>query len=155
MAYSNQYQNSNRFSRNNTKSFDNRNAQQKPRSITPEEIPENYVDVAENVMEKDFRNITTSKLRNLMSLLVDAFNVESRRTEETITTQSQAVLLQMRVRLAYEYGRGNNNFKNFLENSKLQEYLKGIGSNRQKFIDLYHYVEALVSYHKYYGGREN
>lgn len=157
MAYPNQHQNTNHSGRNENASFGNRDrsAQRQPRVIVAEEVPENYVDCAEKVMEKDSKNITTSKLRNLMSLLVDAFNVENRRTKESITPQSQAALLQMRVRLAYEYGRGNDRFKDFLEHSKLQEYLKGIDNHRQKFIDLFHYVEALVAYHKYYGGREN
>lgn len=157
MAYPNQHQNTNRSGRNENAAFGNRShsEQGQPRVIVAEEVPENYVDCAEKVMEKDSKNITTSKLRNLMSLLVDAFNVENRRTEESITPQSQAALLQMRVRLAYEYGRGNDRFKDFLKHSKLQEYLKGAGSHRQKFINLFHYVEALVAYHKYYGGREN
>ncbi len=159
MAYPNQYPN--HSGRNEKAAFGNRPRPEprQPRVIVAEEVPENYVDCAEKVMEQEMKqkskSITTSKLRNLMSLLVDAFNVENRRTEESITPQSQAALLQMRVRLAYEYGRGNDRFKDFLEHSKLQEYLKGTGNNRQKFINLFHYVEALVAYHKYYGGEEN
>ncbi len=83
MAYPNQHQNTNRSGRNENAAFGNRShsEQGQPRVIVAEEVPENYVDCAEKVMEKDSKNITTSKLRNLMSLRVYAFNVENRRTE--------------------------------------------------------------------------
>ena len=32
------------------------------------------------------------------------------------------------------------------------EYLKDIGSSREKFIKYARYVEALVAYHRYFGG---
>ena len=35
-----------------------------------------------------------------------------------------------------------------------EEYIKGIQMNREKFIRFAHYMEALVAYHRYYGGRD-
>ena len=35
------------------------------------------------------------------------------------------------------------------------EYLKGVGDSREAMIQFAHYVEALVAYHRYLGGRDN
>ena len=59
----------------------------------------------------------------------------------------------IRMRMLYEAGR-DQDVKIFVEKTKLIEYLKGIGNSRSSFIDYAHYLEALVAYHRYYGGRE-
>ena len=38
---------------------------------------------------------------------------------------------------------------------ELLEYLKGVGDSREAMIQFAHYVEALVAYHRYLGGRDN
>ena len=45
--------------------------------------------------------------------------------------------------------------KDFVEQAKLLEYLKGVGDSREAMIQFAHYVEALVAYHRYLGGRDN
>ena len=39
--------------------------------------------------------------------------------------------------------------------TKLLEYLKGINGKRESFIKFTQYMEALVAFHKFFGGREN
>ena len=105
-------------------------------------------------MRTNTRNITTSKLRNILSLLMDAYNTESLRTADTIT-EEDAVRLQMaRIRLAYECGRDNKT-KQFVEAANLLPWLKEFGTSRDKLLHFVHYVEALVAYHRFFGGREN
>ena len=55
---------------------------------------------------------------------------------------------------AYEGGR-DSKVKDFIAKAYLLEYLKGIGSSRDDFIRFAHYMEALVAYHRFFGGREN
>lgn len=119
-------------------------------------LPEDYVDEAEKVIQRldKRRPITTSKLRNLLSLVSDIYNEENLRDEPQILPRSKAALTMLRIRVVYEAGR-EQAVKEFVKEAKLLEYIKGIGNDREKLIDFAHYMEALVAYHRYLiGGRE-
>ena len=152
----------NSYGGGNRGGYNNRPQQRQPQQqsviaeIRPEAVPADYVDRAEEIMKelKDSRPaITTSKIRNLLSLVSDIYNVEKLRTEKELTEESASKVGMMRVRTAYEAGRDPAT-KTFVEKAKLLQYLKGIGTNREDLIRFAHYMEALVAYHRYYGGRE-
>ena len=127
-----------------------------PPETTSIVLPDNYVDLAEQNMRMLFKKtqkITTTKIRNLLSLITDCYQMENRRWEDTIASESVTALMNLRVRLAYEYGRDYAT-KDFIIQTKLLEYLSGIQNRREAFIRFFHYVEALVAYHRYLGGRE-
>ena len=123
------------------------------REIRPEPVPEEYVDCAEDVMREMVRNITTSKIRNLYSLVMDIYHTENLRHETELLPSSVTGIRMARVRFLYEAGR-DRDVKSFVERAKLLEYLKGIGNNRTDLIRFVNYMEALVAYHRYFGGRE-
>lgn len=158
------YYNGNRNDTRNDSRYGNRNDnryggnQRYPQKATSsqqaEPFPENYVDVAETLMQSMSRSITTSKLRNILSMLMDVYNVEVLRTEEAITRDSEVKLQMARIRIAYECGRDRNT-KQLVEAAHLLPWLKAVGKSREKAIAYIHYVEALVAYHRYYEGREN
>ena len=128
-----------------------------PEPIQAEEIPEDYVDRAEDVMRRltgEGSRITTSKIRNLYSMVTDIYNTEILQTGEKLQPDSVTALLQLRVRLAYESGRDEST-KKFISEARLLQYLKGIGDSREKLLRFARYMEALVAYHRYFGGREN
>lgn len=124
-----------------------------PKEITPLSVPEEYVDCAEDVMRTMVRSITTSKIRNLYSLITDIYNIENLRHAETLLPSSVTGIRMARVRFLYEAGR-DPGVKTFLRRAKLLEYLKGIDNNRADLIRFAHYMEALVAYHRFFGGRE-
>ncbi len=149
MAYQNNSQN--RFS------APQRPATQLPPEIKPLSLPDDYVDAAEEVMRRlaDKKNrITTSKIRNLLSLVSGIYNVENPRDEPQIKSESRTALTMLRIRVVYEAGR-EATVKDFVTEAKLLEYIKGIGYDRKKLLDFAHYMEALVAYHRYFGGRED
>ena len=125
--------------------------------ILPEKLPEDYVDRAESVisgMQNQRPVITTSKIRNLLSLVSEIYNVEKLRTERELCPDSVAKVGMMRVRTAYEAGRDAAT-KAFVEKARLLQYQKGIGNDREALIRFAHYMEALVAYHRFYiGGKE-
>lgn len=126
-------------------------------AIRPLPVPDNYVDEAEGVMQahmKETKKITTSKLRSFLSLIDDVYNAENLRTDPTLLPESQLKIMRLRVRVTYDAGR-DEEVKTFVEQAKLLSYLKGIGTSRDAMIKLAHYMEALVAYHRYLGGREN
>jgi len=138
-----------------------------PPETVPRKVPENYVDEAERIMRaliSSGTTITTSKIRNLLSLVTDIYNDESIRTEDKLKPDSVVKLNLMRVRVAYEYGRDNGEsvgkdkvypMREFITQAHLLEYLKGISTDRADLIRFAHYMEALVAFHRYLGGKEN
>lgn len=128
-----------------------------PPETIPRKVPENYVDEAERIMRaliSSGTTVTTSKIRNLLSLVTDIYNDESIRTEDKLKPDSVVKLNLMRVRVAYEYGRDNGEsvgkdkvypMKEFITQAHLREYLKGISTDRADLIRFAHYMEALVA----------
>ena len=122
-------------------------------------IGDNYVDEAEEIMARLMKNgrfkekMTTSKIRNILSMVNDIYNCEFNRQEENLRDESNALLQRMRVRLVYEAGR-TLEVKKFVEETKLLDYIKNVNGNRNKFLSLARYMEALVAYHRYFGGKE-
>lgn len=133
-------------------------APQIPEEILPLPLPEDYVDAAEAVIRKlaaNSKKITTSKIRNLFSLVTDIYNEENLRDDPQLKSESISALTMMRIRFVYEAGRDPQAVKDFVTEAKLLEYIKDIGTSREKLINFAHYMEALVAYHRYLiGGRE-
>lgn len=154
------------------KAFDNGKPAAAPKKAfndgEPAALPDNFVDVAQvalnRVARKHYRdnngqerwdfNITTSKIRKLLGLVIDIYNAEHRRTEETLLEKSVLAVQMARVHIVYEAGR-DAAVRQFVEASKLLPYIKGIGNSRANLIRYTQYLEALVAYHRYMGGREN
>ena len=155
MAYNNSYQRDYNQERRQQPRFDA--GPQMPAEIRPLPLPEDYVDAAEAVMRSFMANkrITTTKIRNLLSLVIDIYNTESKRTEPELTLESRNALMMARIRIAYEMGRERDTVGEFVKQAKLLEYIKDIGNDRKKLIDFAHYMEALVAYHRYLGGKES
>lgn len=154
------YSNSYNGNRSSSGSYNSRSSygQQKelPPEITPKKVPEDYVDEAERIMSNLMRQpkkVTTSKIRGLLSLVTEIFNVENLRTEEALLPESVVKINLMRVRVAYECGR-DDTVKSFVAQTNLLEYLKGISTDRADLIRFAHYMEALVAFHRYFGGKE-
>lgn len=154
------YSNSYNGNRSGSGSYNNRSSygQQKelPPEITPKKVPEDYVDEAERIMRSLMsqpKKVTTSKIRNLLSLVTDIYNTENILTEEKLLPESIVKLNLMRVRVAYECGR-DDTVKSFVAQTNLLEYLKGISTDRADLIRFAHYMEALVAFHRYFGGKE-
>lgn len=130
-------------------------------SISPKVIPNDYVDKAESVMTKlrkqqTFKSVlTTSKIRGILSLVNEIYNIENNRKNDTLLKESESKIKMMRVRILYESGREPYIVKPFIEEASILEYLKGIGNSRDNFIQFAHYMEALVAYHRYLGGKNN
>lgn len=127
---------------------------QKKKIITPKPLPENYVEEAERVIEKiagsdKGRPISSSKLRNLFSLIIDIYHAERLRSEKTMEADSVFKLRNAQIRILYEAGR-EKSVEAFVSQSNLLGYLKDIQNDREKFLRFTHYMEALVAYHRFY-----
>ena len=69
-----------------------------------------------------------------------------------MSQESVEGLMMARVRVAYEAGRDPEVSK-FVKEAKLMEYIKGVGKDRKEFLRFARYMEALVAWHRFYGGK--
>lgn len=115
-------------------------------------LPSDYVIKAEEIMRECHRYITSSKLRNILSMVSDIYNSE-RIGEDELSEASQNALRMLQIRIVYEYGRNDDKFKSFIRETHILDHLLSVGSSRRKFIDYAHYLEAIVAYHKFYGDK--
>ena len=132
-----------------------------PPSVKPEEVPENYVDLAEARMRLHSGKVSTSRLRNLLSIITDCYHTEKRSKEERISEDTAEALNHMRSLIAYkmEWSQEKSRFNRFgwfIQEVKLLEYLYSVtdSQSRKAFLRFFYYLESLVAYHKYMGGKE-
>lgn len=132
-----------------------------PKPIEAKPVPDDYVMQAETVMRelrkpdpaRKWKPVTTTKIRNLFSLVVDICSEEERCSESALRSESVAGLKRMYVRAVYEFGRDEAT-KEFIEKAKLLEYIKWIENDRERLIRFTRYMEALIAFHRYLGGKE-
>lgn len=137
---------------------DQPSAPAQPSAITAKRLPEDYVDEAERVIlglrySEGELKLTTSKIRRILSLITEIYNDERLSQEEEISKESFNRLQMARVRIAYEAGR-EIDVMNFAKKSNILSYIKGTGRDKKEFIRFAEYMEALVAWHRYYGGKE-
>ena len=122
----------------------------------------NYVDVAEEVIKslittdrrgKKIIPLTTSKIRGILSMVSSIYNDISRETDPELTSEEIERLQYFKMRLAYEAGR-ESSVKTFVKNAALRKQIDSIGDSREQCLIFCKYMESLVAYHKYYGGRD-
>ena len=116
----------------------------------------NYVDKAEKVIKSLNRNkrdpklflLTTSKIRNLLNLTSTLFD-ESKVKEYKDLADKIAYL---RVQFVYQSGR-ETSVKDLVKKAEILDILKEI-NNKESLQRFCRYMEALVAYFKFYGGKD-
>lgn len=124
----------------------------------------NYVDKAEKVIsdlaeESKVKSrgrvniVTTSKLRNLLAMTADIYNQVLLYPSEKLDDELVGRIEYLRVRVMYECGR-ESKVKEFVRKAEIIECLKEIGASKKNYLLFSRYMEALIAFHKYYGGKE-
>lgn len=124
----------------------------------------NYVDKAEMAI-KELRNkkdskdrvipiVTTSKIRNLLAMVSDIYNDVINNKDEKLSNDIVGRIGYMKLRFYYEAGR-ENGVKNLLEQAKVFDIINEIGTSRSNYILFSRYIEALVAFRKFYGGKDD
>lgn len=124
---------------------------------------QNYVDEAEKVIQrlKNLKKpngyavpmVTMTKLRNLLAMATDIYNEIMNQNTEKLSEDICSRIEYLRVRFLYEAGR-EEAVKKFVEEAELIDVLKGIHGSKKRYILFHRYMEALVAFHKYHGGKD-
>ena len=130
------------------------------------------VDLAEKVM-KDLSEIkdkwgkksmvTTSQIRRFLTAVntvtgkVEQYQNETGKADK-LTPELAAQVKVLKVKLAYQVGRGDLKgdlkIRSFAKEADLMAAIDSIGEDAKKYEEFARYVEALVAFHKYYGGKD-
>ena len=116
-----------------------------------------YVDTAEQVINTLRENrgglLTTSKIRNLLSMISALYDEVRRERAEKLSDEEQSRIQYIRLHFAYEAGR-DNKVKDFVTEADIFAHIRDIGDSKERFLLFCKYMEALVAFHRFYGGRE-
>ena len=126
---------------------------------------ENYVDRARMVIEKlqkctndrgwKVELLSTSKIRNVLAMTANIYNEVMLLTDSALTEKIKEQITYLRIRCIYEAGRsGNEPVKYFVKESGILDILPSIAS-RKDYILFSHYMEALVAWRKFLGGKDD
>ena len=119
----------------------------------------NYVDKAEDVVNnlmRDKKNhliLTTSKIINILSMISTIYNEVIHYPSDKLNEDIVERLKYLKMRFAYEAGR-EKAVKNLIEVAKIFEIIEWIGNDKQKCILFCKYMESIVAYHKFNGGKD-
>lgn len=127
---------------------------------TPIELTdENYVSQAEAVIKRlideNGKNkiLTTSKIRKLLAMISEMYTKAKRLKSNTLNSDLLTKLQYFKMHTVYEAGR-ESSVKKFVEEAQITNQIDKIKTDREKLILFCHYMEALVAYRKFLGGRD-
>lgn len=122
----------------------------------------NYVETAEKVIksmiEKDkWGNekiaLSTSKIRNILSMISGLYNDVVMLREDKLSAEFVSRIKYIKMRFAYEAGR-EKTVKDFIDKAQIFKIMDSINDSTDDLILFCNYMEALVAYHKFYGGSD-
>ena len=122
----------------------------------------NFADTAEQVILSlqvpDRRGnktlkVTTSKIRNLLAMTNTIYNQAKKERDQELSEALQSDLQYLKMRIAYEAGR-DKDVKDFVEKAQLMKHMGSIKADREQLLLFCKYMESLVAYHKFYGGKD-
>ena len=120
---------------------------------------DNYVDKAEKTIKnlvtdkRNFKNrnsdvLSMSKLRNLLSLTSTLFDESKVRSYKELADK----IAYLRVQFVYQSGR-ETAVKDLVKKAEILDILKEI-NNKESLQRFCRYMEALVAYFRFYGGKD-
>lgn len=97
--------------------------------------------------------VTTSKIRNLLSMTADIYNEVLNLQSNQLDERLKGRIEYLRIRYIYEAGR-DEAVKNLITKAEIPAILKEINGSKKNFILFNHYIEALVAFRKFYGKKD-
>ncbi len=95
--------------------------------------------------------VTTTQIRNLLAMTADIYNEVCISMEEKLSEDIRGRINYLKVRCLYEAGR-QPLVNKFIEKAQVIKVIDEIKGSRKNYILFNKYMEALVAYHRFYGG---
>lgn len=103
-------------------------------------------------------NLKTNQIRKFLTAVNTVTGkIEVYRAKHDLTDQLPddlaAEVKYLKIKIAYQAGR-EKAVKDFVNKAEMIKWIDSIGNSIEKYEEFAKYVEALVAYHKYYGGKD-
>lgn len=106
------------------------------------------------------RAVTTSQIRKFLTAVntvtnkVNIYKVKENKTE--LNDELAAEVKYLKIKVVYQAGRDTQGdlVSTFIQKAQLIRWIDGIGNSIDKYEEFAKYIEALVAYHKFYGGKD-
>ena len=103
--------------------------------------------------------VTTSQIRRFLTAVNTVTGKVEQYQNETgdlgkLSADLAAQVKFLKVKLAYQIGRQGRFVADFAKEADLMAAIDSIGDDVKKYEEFARYVEALVAFHKYYGGKD-
>ena len=126
-----------------------------------EDVGAKAEDVIKSLLNKDNKlDLTTGQIRKFLTAVnsltskIDVYKAQNEKIEE-LPENLKMEVKYLKVKIAYQAGRDKNKtVKKFVEKAKLFECIDKIGDSLAEYENFARYIEALVAYHKFYGGKD-
>ena len=125
------------------------------------------VDRAEEVMRtlsQSKKMVTTSQIRKFLTAVntvkekISMYRMDNKEQNDSLPVSLQAQIKYLKVKLAYQIGRNKGKYGNpveaFEKEAGLMKWIDEIKGSAKEYDKFSNYIEALVAYHKFYGGRD-
>ena len=102
--------------------------------------------------------VTTSQIRKFLTAVnslknkIDVYKI-NHLNEDVLSDDLVMEVKFLRVNILYQ-AKKNDNVKEFIAKARIEKRINEIGDSIANFNKFYKYVEALVAFHKYYGGKD-
>lgn len=96
---------------------------------------------------------TTSQMRNILAMSADIYNRVMVNSGEDLSDEIIGLIEYLKIRIVYEAGR-DEKVKKFIVQSEMLKIIDEINGSKKNFILFNHYLEALIAYRKFKGGKE-
>ncbi len=127
------------------------------------------VDRAEEVMRtlsQSKKMVTTSQIRKFLTAVntvkekISMHRMNNKEEDDSLPVSLQAQIKYLKVKLAYQIGRNKNKKESenpveaFEKEAGLMKWIDEIKGSAKEYDKFSNYIEALVAYHKFYGGED-
>ena len=126
------------------------------------EAIQTLIEVAESIGRHLAKSVTTSQIRNIFGTVrTIEQDVKTLEDDQPLPIQVQRDLQMLRPKLAYQYGRVQGRDDDPQKAAMgaltgiLSEAIALVGSDVRRFRNFMDFFEAILAYHRRYGGRAN
>ena len=105
----------------------------------------------ESIGEQSAKKITTTQIRKLLTGVIKIAN-KLRLFEGELTEEIKKDIEKLRIQFIYQAGR-HGEVKRFDDTAKISKKLKEI-QTKEEFEEFHRFIEGVVAYHRYYGGKD-
>jgi CRISPR-associated protein Csm2 len=126
------------------------------------EAIQTLIEVAESIGQHLAKSVTTSQIRNIFGTVrTIEQDVKTLEDDQPLSIQVQRDLQMLRPKLAYQYGRVQGRDDDPQKAAMgaltgiLSEAIALVGSDVRRFRNFMDFFEAILAYHRRYGGRAN